>query len=110
VALLVLLYLLADPPPESIRSLAAIARVKPGLTEKLAGHRAGWGVHTYLRLFKEERVLELWIEREDGYVLFATHPICAFSGELGPKLREGDRQAPEGFYAVKPHLMNPYST
>ena len=38
-----------------------------------------------------------------------TYPICRWSGDLGPKVREGDRQAPEGFYAISPAQMNPQS-
>ena len=38
-----------------------------------------------------------------------TYPICRWSGELGPKIKEGDRQAPEGFYTITPGLMNPNS-
>jgi hypothetical protein len=62
-----------------------------------------------LRIFKAEHELELWKQKGDSYVLVATFEICKYSGELGPKKREGDRQAPEGFYEVKPHQMNPGS-
>lgn len=44
------------------------------------------------------------------FVRFRAYPICAFSGALGPKLRVGDGQAPEGFYAVSEGRMNPYSS
>lgn len=64
----------------------------------------------YIRVFKEESELELWKQREDGrYYHFKTYPICSWSGELGPKLRQGDKQAPEGFYRVPQHMMNPNS-
>lgn len=55
-----------------------------------------------IRIFKAESELEVWINRGRGgaYALFATYPICYWSGALGPKLKEGDRQAPEGFYTV----------
>jgi murein L,D-transpeptidase YafK len=53
-----------------------------------------------IRIFKQESELELWIETQGRFELFATYPICIWSGRLGPKLREGDRQAPEGFYSV----------
>ena len=62
-----------------------------------------------LRIFKAEHELELWKQKGDSYVLVAVFEICKFSGELGPKKREGDRQAPEGFYEVKPYQMNPGS-
>jgi murein L,D-transpeptidase YafK len=58
------------------------------------------GSPVMLRIFKETSELELWIEKGDAYVLFATYPICHWSGTLGPKLREGDKQTPEGFYTV----------
>lgn len=64
-----------------------------------------------LRIFKEEAELEIWKQARDGkYALLKTYPICRWSGELGPKIREGDRQAPEGFYAITPELMNPRSS
>lgn len=63
-----------------------------------------------IRIYKEEAVLEVWKQTSSGrYRLFKTYDICAWSGELGPKFREGDRQAPEGFYTVTPALMNPRS-
>jgi len=52
-----------------------------------------------IRIFKRESKLELWMRKDDRYELFATYPICLWSGRLGPKEREGDRQAPEGFYS-----------
>ncbi len=63
-----------------------------------------------MRIFKKEAELEIWKEGPDGrYALLETYPICRWSGQLGPKKREGDRQAPEGFYTVTPDLMNPNS-
>jgi murein L,D-transpeptidase YafK len=48
--------------------------------------------------------------RSDGrYALLKTYPMCRWSGQLGPKVREGDRQVPEGFYAIAPGQMNPNS-
>ncbi len=64
-----------------------------------------------LRIFKEESVLEVWKKDRTGrYALLTEYEICAWSGELGPKKKEGDRQAPEGFYHVTPGLMNPKSS
>jgi murein L,D-transpeptidase YafK len=63
-----------------------------------------------VRIFKEESELEVWKEDKTGrFALLRTYPICRWSGELGPKIREGDRQAPEGFYTITPSLMNPNS-
>ena len=63
-----------------------------------------------IRLFKEEAELEIWKQDQTGrYALLKTYPICRWSGDLGPKIKEGDRQAPEGFYNITPGLMNPNS-
>ena len=53
-----------------------------------------------IRIFKAESELELWMQKDDRFELFATYPICKWSGKLGPKLHEGDKQAPEGMYTV----------
>ena len=63
-----------------------------------------------VRVFKEEAELEVWKQDTTGrFQILKTYPICRWSGDLGPKLREGDRQTPEGFYRVTPELMNPHS-
>ena len=63
-----------------------------------------------VRVFKEESELELWKQDRNGqYALLKTYPICKWSGDLGPKKKEGDRQAPEGFYTITPGQMNPNS-
>jgi murein L,D-transpeptidase YafK len=63
-----------------------------------------------LRVFKEESELEVWKQATTGHFeLLKLYPICRWSGELGPKLHEGDHQAPEGFYSITPQLMNPNS-
>ena len=63
-----------------------------------------------IRLFKQEAELEIWKQDRSGrFALLKTYPICRWSGDLGPKVREGDRQAPEGFYSISPAQMNPQS-
>jgi murein L,D-transpeptidase YafK len=63
-----------------------------------------------IRIFKEEAELEVWKKDNTGrFAHLKTYPICRWSGELGPKVKEGDRQAPEGFYQITPGLMNPNS-
>ena len=65
---------------------------------------------TILRVFKEEAELEVWKQDNTGHFqILKTYPICRWSGDLGPKLHEGDRQTPEGFYTITPALMNPNS-
>lgn len=65
-----------------------------------------------IRIFKQEAELEVWKKQTSTgrYALFKTYDICKWSGELGPKFKEGDRQAPEGFYTITPGLMNPNSS
>ena len=73
-----------------------------------AGFRLGAPAH--VRIFKREKRLELWLGRADGrYGRFKSYDICTYSGALGPKLKEGDRQAPEGFYRVGLRQLNPAS-
>jgi len=68
------------------------------------------GSPIFIRIFKEESELEVWKARDDGHFYhFKTYPICNWSGELGPKIEQGDRQAPEGFYTVTSAQMNPNS-
>src|SRR5262245_14513875 len=63
------------------------------------------------RIFKEESELEIWKQDNNGrFALLKTYPICRWSGELGPKMKEGDRQAPERFYTITPGQMNPNSS
>lgn len=67
------------------------------------------GDPVYLRIFKQESLLEVWMARGAEYVLFKRYPICRWSGDLGPKQREGDGQAPEGIYALRAASLNPHS-
>ena len=67
------------------------------------------GAHILARLYKEENRFEVWMEKNGRFQFFKSYGICSWSGELGPKLKEGDRQAPEGFYVVTPAQMNPRS-
>lgn len=99
----------ADEPD---RAAAARQRVGPALERDLATVGLRLGNPVFIRIFKEERVLELWMLRRDTgkYEHFRSWPVVKMSGQLGPKLAEGDMQAPEGFYAVSRRLMNPNST
>jgi murein L,D-transpeptidase YafK len=100
---------LPDPVPTSDRSLAVTERITPRLIEELSRQSLLLGAPIYLRIFKEERELELWVESAEGYQLFRNYPICDVSGIVGPKVRQGDWQAPEGFYQVSARWMNPNS-
>lgn len=65
----------------------------------------------FIRILKTEAVLQVWTLPKNGtrYLLRKTYPVLAFSGKLGPKLKEGDKQAPEGFYASTRSSLNPRS-
>jgi murein L,D-transpeptidase YafK len=64
-----------------------------------------------IRIYKEERALEVWKQDRTGrFALLASYPICKFSGKLGPKVAQGDYQAPEGFYDIAPAQLNPQSS
>jgi len=64
-----------------------------------------------IRAFKQESELEVWKQDSSGKMaLLKTFPMCRWSGQLGPKVKEGDRQVPEGFYSVTPGAMNPNSS
>jgi murein L,D-transpeptidase YafK len=75
---------------------AAVAELEGRLAAR--GMRAGSPI--LIRVFKSEAELEVWIEVGGRLELFATYPICNWSGALGPKLAEGDKQSPEGLYAI----------
>jgi murein L,D-transpeptidase YafK len=95
--------------PSSSRSRAAIVRVEPKLKEDLAKKGLKLGDPIFIRIFKQPAQLEIWIRKDNSYERFRVYEICKFSGDLGPKLKEGDGQAPEGVYHVGPVQLNPYS-
>jgi murein L,D-transpeptidase YafK len=84
------------------------------ISNEMQGLMAEKGMRTHapimFRAFKKESELEVWKMTASGrYELLKTFPMCRWSGQLGPKVREGDRQVPEGFYAITPQAMNPNS-
>lgn len=98
-------YLGRPAPGATIISDAADYRshLRPALAD--AGFALGTPAH--LRIYKRENILELWLAGSGGrFALFRSYPICKWSGALGPKLAEGDRQAPEGFYRVTRRQLN----
>jgi murein L,D-transpeptidase YafK len=84
--------------------------VPPKLVADMAAKDMDLQSPILVRLFKQEAELEIWKQDRSGqFALLKTYPICRWSGDLGPKIREGDRQAPEGFYSISPAQMNPQS-
>jgi murein L,D-transpeptidase YafK len=99
---------------DEIGSLATNAKanqpVSPKLLAQIDAKNMDLQSPILVRLFKQEAELEVWKQDRTGrFALLKTYPICRWSGDLGPKVREGDRQAPEGFYAITPAQMNPTS-
>lgn len=96
--------------PSSPRSREAINRVRPRIEKELAGKNSQYGVPIFIRIFKEEMVLEVWVRGDTNFRLFKTYRICTYGlGGHGPKTRQGDGKAPEGFYYVLPKHLNPVS-
>lgn len=93
------------------REESAAAAARPRLEKRLAAKNLAEGDPIFLRIFKNEALLEVWLKPKsaDKFILFETYHICALSGSLGPKTKTGDRQAPEGFYAVGLKHFNPFS-
>lgn len=93
------------------------ARVKSAYSEKWANLKSELqkkgikeNFELFMRVFKEDKIVEVWLKSsgEKEFKLFKTYAICASSGELGPKRKQGDGQVPEGFYTVA--VFNPYSS
>ena len=85
-----------------------VSVARENVSAELAPH---FGKPVFIRIIKEEYILELWLQEENGaWNCFRTYEIAGMSGEIGPKTKEGDKQAPEGFYRVKPQSMNPRSS
>jgi len=95
---------------ESITSGRALAPLSDKMVADIEQKHMDKESPILIRLFKEESELEVWKKTRDGsFALLKTYPICRWSGDLGPKKKEGDRQAPEGFYTITPGQMNPNS-
>lgn len=90
---------LEQPTPQLLEGPAATFGVL-NRARRLQAKGMTAGSPVMIRIFKGESELELWLKKGERFELFATYPICYWSGRLGPKQREGDRQAPEGFYTV----------
>lgn len=96
-------------------ALASAGKELPGtpdlknLSARLQAQKLQLGAPVLVRIFKREFELEVWMKRDGRFQRFATYPVCMWSGDLGPKLRQGDRQAPEGFYTVDSTQLNPES-
>ena len=109
---------LVEPPavsaaPAETAPTIALASLSPTLDAPAPLRREDGnfrlGASAYVRIFKKEGELELWLKRDGRFALYKTYPICKWSGRLGPKLQSGDYQSPEGFYSVSARQLNPNS-
>lgn len=91
--------------------VAGLAAARERLQPLLATKGLELGAPVFIRIFKQSRELEVWLRRDSDkqWLLLRSYPICNYSGRLGPKLCEGDRQSPEGVYWVGPGQLNPGS-
>lgn len=107
---------LAQPMPSSARATAALNTQKPVMRSQLASKGLALGSPVFFRIVKTENgggrngYLEAFVKGSSGaFTYFKRWDICTWSGRLGPKIKQGDGQSPEGFYFVKPNSLNPHS-
>lgn len=97
--------------PETRRSAAAIERVEAALKRDMNAQGLSYGAPIFIQITKIPAKLSVYVQNTDGdYDHFRSYPICAYSGGLGPKKRQGDGKSPEGFYRIKAEQMNPASS
>lgn len=106
-----LLTALSSCTQEAYRSARDLAPIPAKTLALISDKGMDPGAPIIMRSFKKEAEIEVWKLGRDGkYALLKAYPMCRWSGQLGPKIREGDRQAPEGFYDVTAAAMNPKSS
>lgn len=94
----------------SVSQQRAPYMTEASLEQRLSQVRAKQGDPIFIRIFKEERMLEIWYGNQKGqFKRFTDYPVCYYSGPLGPKKYQGDKVSPEGFYQVTRKALNPYS-
>ena len=101
-----------DLPGDHSRAVDAAKRVLPKLREAMAKKDLAPGQPLFLRFFKEEAEMEMWVQPDGAadWKLFRTWKIARWSGKLGPKTAAGDCQTPEGIYHTDLGSLNPRST
>lgn len=97
-------------PSSSPLSSQVVRQQRLPLQKTLSDMGFAWGAPIFIRIFKAERELEIWLKQGKRFRHFRSYRVCTYGGKgLGPKTRKGDGRAPEGFYSVAPKQMNPYS-
>jgi murein L,D-transpeptidase YafK len=90
------------------RAMQAAIHTEGFWQEKFAEHQLPFPPpQLFLRAYKLEKVLEVWAGQDNEYRLIKTYDICMIPGQLGPKIRQGDKQVPEGIYIID--TLNPDS-
>jgi murein L,D-transpeptidase YafK len=85
--------------------------VRPSTLNRMESLNMDRAAPILIRIYKEDSTLEVWKQDRTGkFTPLNSYPICKFSGHLGPKIMEGDHQAPEGFYDITRGQMNPNSS
>jgi murein L,D-transpeptidase YafK len=93
------------------KTAARTGTVRTSTLRSMEGLNMDRAAPILIRIYKEESTLEVWKQHRNGkFALLNSYPICKYSGKLGPKLMQGDHQAPEGFYDITPDQMNPNSS
>jgi murein L,D-transpeptidase YafK len=115
--LLISICMLLQQPPsfkdeqiKNSRVREAYSEKEKSLKDRFAQQHLNYnGFHLFIRAFKKEQLLEVWVKEKDKqtYSLFTTYRFCSTSGSLGPKRKEGDYQIPEGVYHI--NHFNPLS-
>ena len=90
---------------QTLRANQVPSASEAGLKERLKAIGYDEKIRLYVRIFKEEKSLEIWLKSNGSYKLYKNFEICNYSGKLGPKLSEGDKQAPEGFYHIPAEVV-----
>src|ERR1700761_5074606 len=109
-ALAACIALLAASCSQNVTNIRATTPIPEALRADMAAKDMPRSAPILVRIYKKESELELWKQTSSGrFALLKTYPICRWSGQLGPKKTEGDRQVPEGFYTVGQSQLNPNS-
>lgn len=95
--------------PDSEIAKAERLKLWPKITKELAEKGLKANSQIYIRIFKLENELEIWVKAGKKYEFFKTYNICYFTGGLGTKTRNGDGKSPEGFYTLTPKQLAPVS-
>lgn len=100
---------LGADPPSTPKAENLMGQTRAKIEQELHAKGFAVGQPIFVRIFKIPGILELWMNKGRGFELFKSYKVCNYSGFPGPKINEGDWQAPEGFYSVSAEQMNPNS-